>query len=188
MRETNKSLALYRQYFDMGHDRSLAKLCEAIGKEASYVRYLEKLSSEHGWQNRIRQEEAQIVEEVQQKAKAELKEKMAVWAQEKFRMETEHALLGRTYAIKAAKQIADLMDVHKMGAMPTVQLFKIATDLERLARGADTASTRIQTNEPAAGPNTIAFNLTKLTADQLDRLEAVASELEDIPPHLLVDE
>jgi hypothetical protein len=188
MRETNKSLALYEQYANMGSGRSLAKLCELIGKEASYVRYLEKLSSEHGWQTRIRQYDAALIEEVAQKIKAEQKEKLAKFEAEKWRMDVEHALLGRTYAIKAAKQIADLMDVHKMGAMPTVQLFKIATDLERLARGADTASTRIQTNEPAAGPNTIAFNLTKLTADQLDRLEAVASELEDIPPHLLVDE
>lgn len=175
MKETNKSLELYRQYERMGKDRSLAKLADQLGRPASYVRHLQLLSSEHSWQDRVRSYDAAEAREIDdarrsERVRSELEKQEII-----SRMNQEHSLLGRTHALRAAKQIQDLIDVKKFGSQAAVNLLKIATDLERVARGAETATTRVVQEQPR---NTIAFDLTILSVEQLERLEQIAGELE----------
>jgi phage FluMu protein gp41 len=178
MPRTNmKSEALFAQYAAMGPERSLAKLAELLGKPPSYKRQLERMSSENSWQARARQYDAARAEEERRERDKERRERMAKWEEERERMDMEHALLGRTHALRAAKQIQDLIEAKRFGSQAAVQLLKISTDLERVARGADTSSTRVQVHEEKRA-EIITFDITKLSDEQLARLEDIADELE----------
>lgn len=50
--ETQKAYSRFCVYRDMGPDRSIAKVCEEIGKPSGYSRHLERWSSEHNWVSR----------------------------------------------------------------------------------------------------------------------------------------
>jgi hypothetical protein len=127
MRETAKAAAAYRQYEAMGDERSLAKLALQYGKPTSYVRQLQRWSSAFHWQERVKKYEDRLGEEKRKKRQRELE-----------KMDEEHASFGRTQALWAIDQIKRLMDAQAFGASASVSLFKAATDLERLARGAAT--------------------------------------------------
>lgn len=126
-KETTKSMAALNAYLEMGPSRSLAKLAQKWGKNTSYIRQLERWSSEYGW-----------VEQAKQFDKEQAEERHRKQEQEISKMNQEHALLGRTQALRAVKQIEELIKVQKFGSQAAVQLLKVSTDLERLARGAAT--------------------------------------------------
>lgn len=52
--ETARAREAFAEYVAMGPDRSLRKLAERHGKTRSYVVQLERWSSEHHWQDRIK--------------------------------------------------------------------------------------------------------------------------------------
>jgi len=169
--------ALFREYVAMGPDRSLLKLAVHLGKSASYKRRLEEMSSKYNWQARVKVEDARIAEEHRHAREATEAEKRRIREESVEKMNEEHALLGRTQGLRAVKQIQELIDKSRLGSQATVQLFKVATDLERVARGAETANTKV-TQEQGYNPNVLAIDLSKLTPEQLSRLEAIADEIE----------
>ncbi|MBX3046995.1 MAG: PBSX family phage terminase large subunit [Anaerolineales bacterium] len=64
-RESNKALRAFEDYFNLGPDRSLAKLVQIYGKARAgaptrHISTLEKWSSDFRWQERVREREAQI--------------------------------------------------------------------------------------------------------------------------------
>ncbi len=170
--------ALFREYVALGPDRSLLKLAVHLGKSASYKRRLEEMSSRYNWQARVKLEDARIAEEHRKAREATEAEKRRVREEALNKMNEEHALLGRTQSLRAVKQIQELIDAKKLGSQATVALFKVATDLERIARGAETENVKV-TRQEQHNANVLAIDLTKLTADQLERLEALADEIEE---------
>lgn len=125
--ESAKAYQAFLDYRDMGVNRSLAKLNERYGKKASYIRQLQKWSALYDWQARIKQFEQEQAEERAAKIQADLDE-----------MNERHVKLAVEQQEKARKQIEDLINARAFGSQAVVQLLKIATDLERLARGAPT--------------------------------------------------
>lgn len=124
MRETPRAAAAYEEYAAMGPSRSLRKLADKSGTKLAQ---LGEWSTEHGWQERVKLYDAERIEERRQKQEAEIE-----------KMNERHALIGTTQQAKAIKQIEALIEAKSFGSMAAVQLLKLATDLERLARGVAT--------------------------------------------------
>ena len=173
--ESARSAAYYEEYAAMGPERSLEKLAHQLyleqrkerPLESTWLSKLKKASRDYGWQSRVKEYDRAQVEE-RKRAKADLLE----------RMNEEHALLGRTHALRAAKMIAELTEQNRMSSTAAVTLLKIATDLERVARGAETEITRTIEDQPKQLQHTIAFDLTRLSDVQLSKLEEIAGEIE----------
>jgi hypothetical protein len=126
--ESAKARAAYAAYEAMGPDRSLAKLAQTYGKSTSYKRQLERWSSQFHWPARVAEYEQLQLAQRRRKREHELEV-----------MNDEHAIYGRTQALRAIQQIERLIREQKFGSQAAVQLLKVATDLERMSRGASTA-------------------------------------------------
>lgn len=126
--ETAKAAAAFRDYCLMGSDRSLAKLAEMYHKNKSYVHQLARWSSQHHWQDRVKRYDEEEAEKRRQKRRAELEA-----------MDERHANMGRLNAMIAARRLNDLLESGEINASAAVSLLKVATELERLARGAATS-------------------------------------------------
>lgn len=129
MRETPRAAAAYEEYAAMGPSRSLRKLADKTGTKLAQ---LGEWSATHKWQERVKAYDAERIEEKRLKQEAEIE-----------KMNERHALIGTTQQAKAIKQIEALIEAKSFGSMAAVQLLKLATDLERVARGASTEQVAI---------------------------------------------
>lgn len=131
MRETPKAAAAFDEYCLLGPNRSLRKLAEKFrqtsDKPIASESTLMVWSSEHNWQERVKQYDAERAEEKRRKQEAEVEA-----------MNQRHAQIGVTQQARAIEQIKTLIEAKAFGSMAAVQLLKLATDLERIARGAAT--------------------------------------------------
>jgi hypothetical protein len=174
MRETPDSALAFERYYDLGEDRTLALLAQKmrqemirqqqilrdtkpIPTEATLLSRYKKWSKAHKWQEHVIQRD---------RAQAEKDRKKRLKAIEQ--MNDEHSLFGRTQAMQAVRQIKELIDAKKLGAPAAVQLFKYATDLERVARGAATEVAHLQHTGEEGGPIVIK---TEWGTVKLDRNE-----------------
>lgn len=124
-KETAKALAAYREYELMGPDRSLAKVRQKYGKSSAKLRLLERWSSAHHWQDRVRAYDEEQAKIKQQKRQAELDA-----------MDDLHASLGRTLLLRAIRLIERHIEEGDTTFSAAIQLLKVAANLERVARGA----------------------------------------------------
>ena len=129
MHESPKAKAAFAEYCAMGRERSLRKLGD---KRGTKLAQLGIWSSEHNWQERVAKYDIERIEEKHRKQEDELE-----------RMNERHAQIGVTQQAKAIKQIDALITAQKFGSQASVQLLKLATDVERLARGAATERSEI---------------------------------------------
>jgi len=197
--ETTRSLYALELYKQQGYTRSLRRLAEQLVEErlrAEQERLLasgvfppqvtdekrEKLissshkqigiwSSAYGWQEQVRSYDKEQLEEKKRKRDAEIE-----------KMNENHATLGSGMAIKAAQQITDLIKEKRFGATAAVMLFKEASSLERVARGAATEQIAME-NIPGLSEsvthNKLTIDLEKLSNEQLIALERVLAEVEE---------
>lgn len=61
--ETGKAHTAFSAYLDLGPSRSLAKLCDALGKSRGYQGWLEQWSSAHDWVARAEAWDAHVQEQ-----------------------------------------------------------------------------------------------------------------------------
>lgn len=127
MRETPQAAAAFQEYCALGPERSLRKLAESKQAYSKRVALLMRWSVEHQWQERVKTYDAERIEEQRRKRDAAIEE-----------MNEQHAVMGRNQSARAIEQIETLIEARKFGSQAAVQLFKISTDLERVARGAPT--------------------------------------------------
>jgi hypothetical protein len=143
MEETTKSAYAYAQYEALGPGRSLAKLCDVLGKSSGYVRQLETWSSQFQWQARAKAyDTVQIAKEAEERRR---KRDEAIEA-----MNERQALIGTTQQSRALKMIDELIKADKFGSYAAVQLLKLALEVEREARGANVA--KVEVTGKDAGP------------------------------------
>lgn len=166
MRETPKALAAFHEYCLLGPARSLRKLAESKQEYSKSVSLLMRWSTDHNWQERVKVYDAERAEEKRHKQEEELE-----------RMNAEHALLGRTQALRAVKQIEKLIEAQKFGSQASVQLLKVGTDLERVARGAVTERTE-QNGNMNVNLNRNAL-LAQLSDDELDKVDDLLAKAEE---------
>lgn len=125
----------FAQYCAMGGragERSLKKLarqnCVSESNFRTLRRRYEMWSDRDDWQRRVVEYDLDQA----QKKKAERDAALE-------KMEEEHALVARQGVLLASKRIKELMDAGEFGPYSAVQLLKVASDLERIARGGATA-------------------------------------------------
>ncbi|SRR6266487_2296351 len=169
MRETPKAAAAFEEYCAMGTSRSLRKLAakqigsKSIATEATLMNW----SRAFAWQERVKFYDAERIEARRVKQEAELD-----------RMNDEHALLGRTQALRAIKQIEELIKAQHFGSQAAVQLFKISTDLERIARGASTDRiAMIDNSAEQAQPRGVDFSI--FTQEELAIIQPIFARAEE---------
>lgn len=132
VRESARSAAAFAVYAAMGPGRSLHKLHFELKSLPEWTaaipseRRLEMWSSKHGWQNRVKEYDIARAEERR-------------IAREALKAQTNeaHFNLGDQAAQIAVEQINRLIESQKFGSQASVQLLKLATDLQRLALGLD---------------------------------------------------
>jgi hypothetical protein len=134
-KESTKAAEAYIAYCALGSGRSLAKLAKVLGKSEGYATQLERWSAAHNWQERVRKYDQAQLEELERKAAEEASEKRKKREAEIESMNARHAQIGVTQQLKALEQIKHLIDTDEFGAIASVNLLKLATDLERIARG-----------------------------------------------------
>lgn len=86
-KETDKAFAAFATYRDLGAERSVAKLCETLGKKPIYRRVCEGWSSKWGWRIRTaawdaycdRREREVVLEEAEKKAREKLSVADGMW-------------------------------------------------------------------------------------------------------------
>jgi hypothetical protein len=165
MRETPQAAAAFEEYCVLGSDRSLRKLAakrdENGTKTGQIFKQLGIWSSEHNWQERVRQYDKERIEEKRRKQEAELEQ-----------MNEEHALLGQTQALRAVTQITALIEAKKFGSQAAVQLLKLATDLERVARGAVTSRMSITDADRKENVDDLTDDDLRLIAEMAEKMRA----------------
>lgn len=181
--ESSKAHAALNDYAALGPGRSLARLAEATGKNAAYVRQLERWSSAYAWQERVAAHDAQLAERVRQAQAAEW-ERRAVegrelgWSVGRAAVERALELLAQT-AIRrtqteefTADEDGRKMKVITIREAPAGSLRDIAALLKaggealRLATGQPTAHGRLDITVPTAE------ELAGMSEEELAALEA----------------
>lgn len=144
MKETPDAALAFERYYDEGEDRSLAKLAKKMHQEilekqvsqgytkrsptvATVLAQLKRWSTEHGWQEKVIARDRKRAENERKKRDKAIED-----------MNLRHAQIGVTQQLKAIEQIKALIDAKAFGSMAAVQLLKLSTDIERLARGTPT--------------------------------------------------
>lgn len=78
--ESDTAFAAFKQYRDMGPDRSIAKLQEKLGKQPTYKRQLSRWSADFSWVKRAEAYDADQDEKAQVLLDAAFKEQGTDWA------------------------------------------------------------------------------------------------------------
>lgn len=171
-RETPKALAAFHEYCLLGPTRSLRKLAEKQDKDGTKAgqifKQLGEWSSTHHWQERVKEYDAARAEEKRIKQDAEIEA-----------MNARHAQIGVTQQAKALKQIEALIEAKSFGSQAVVQLLKLATDLERIARGAPTKIEEVTGKD--GGPIQVQRNtdLAALNDEELDTVETLLRQAQE---------
>lgn len=179
MRETPDAVKAFEEYYDLGDGRSLDLLAQQRYQRQAkpkptvptILSRLKVWSSAHHWQDRLVQREQEEAEKARKKRTRQVE-----------KMNERHILIGTTQQAKAIKQIEALIEAKKFGSQATMQLLKLATDLERLALGAATERTELTGKDggPLDTHTTLSIDVTKLrdaTPEQIATLKALALEL-----------
>lgn len=184
MRETPDASLAFERYYDLGEERTLVLLAQhmhqelllkhqddtkPIPTEATLLSRVKKWSAEHGWQERVIERDRAQAEKDRKRRNKDVQ-----------RMNEEHALLGRTQALRAVRHIEELMKANKFGSQAAVTLFKYASDLERVARGAATEVSQVQGTEGEPlfpSSSMISLDTRSMTAEQLRQLKALAMQM-----------
>jgi hypothetical protein len=181
MEETPLAAQAFQDYCDLGPlDRSLAALHAFYQNRAKNrppgqkkprvpsIATLKDWSRAHNWQERVKLFDKEQAEQKRRKRAVELE-----------KMDEEHALYGRTQTLRAIQQIDTLIKEKKFGSTASVQLFKYASDLERLARGAATERQELTglDGQPLDTGNTILLDVSKLSDKQLALLDQLLDEM-----------
>lgn len=128
--ESFKAKEAYRLYAALGPDRSIPKMIEVHPKYAKRKAQLLLWSSAFGWVERAKAYDEDQSRLRQKRRQVELD-----------KMDEEHALIGRTHVLRAIGLIQRHIEHEETTLSNAIQLLKIASELERLARGAVTQRT-----------------------------------------------
>ncbi len=133
MEETGKAQAALADYLALGPSRSLAKLCQKLGKSEGYIGQLERWSSQYGWVARAKQHDAEVAQERQQKREEAIDE-----------MNREQSAQGRVLRNKSYERILELMAAPRCSLYALSQILKISVDMERDSIEGDELQRRIE--------------------------------------------
>lgn len=162
--ESPKAAAAFARYC-VQPDRSLRKLADETGTKLAQ---LGKWSRLFDWQERVKQYDTELIER-QAAAKRKARDKAIE------DMNQRHILFAVNLQHDLVKRISSLMDAGEFDARAAVSALKLATDLERLARGEPTQSTKLEHNlgPDLAGARDQLFNKLAAFAKQDEQANSV---------------
>ncbi len=172
MRETPKAAAAFLKFCELGikDKRSLSRMTEVYPQYAKSLPLLKRWSAAHNWQERVKAYDREVSEEKRRKRDAEIEQ-----------MNERHALIGTTQQERALAQIERLIEARRFGSQASVQLLKLATDVERLARGAPTEHIeQTNTGEAASEWTAVYAVVVRVLRNFPDAALAVAEALEEL--------
>jgi hypothetical protein len=143
--ESAKAYAAFVAYCEMGSQRSLEKLCQKWGKNGAYVGQLERWSSQHRWQERVRQYDAAVLEEHNAALRAKRNQEIERLRQDALLDAKTLRQLGRGMSGKLGETIRDMQpgDIeakHVASLLRTIaQSLEAATNIDAAALGIDEA-------------------------------------------------
>lgn len=159
MKETARARAAFERYCSLGLSRTFVELRAALleewgsaGLDVPAMNTIEIWSAKHNWQARVVEYESKQAEKARIAEAKEAERKRKKREKELEDMNERHALLGVTQQQKAIEQINALIKARKFGSQAVVTLLKLATDLERIARGANTEASRVEVAGDAERP------------------------------------
>ncbi len=139
--ESTKAKIACDLYLSMGPDRSMAKVVEQLGRPPGYRRMLETWSSQYHWAERARKyddEQLKRKQKSHQKALDDMNDRHA-----------QIAITQQKVALEVIQRLKQIKGKGGIGAIAAVQLLKLSTDLERIARGASTEQIALVGNKDA---------------------------------------
>lgn len=165
--ESSRAKEACEEYIALGPSRSLTKLCEALGRPPGYHRTLAEWSTRFSWVARSR---AYDDEQLEKKRKAR--------EEQISQMNDRHAQIGLTQQKNALEQIQALIVSGNFKDSATVQLLKLATDLERLARGATLDRINVELTGKDGGP-VATHETSDLSEEDLRLVVEMAAQLRE---------
>ena len=142
--ETPKAALAFEAYCDLGPgNRSLRALADKTGTKLSQ---LGVWSRTYEWVARASAFDKEQVEKERRKREREEDQKRRKKEAEIEAMNERHASIGVTQQKLAIEHLKRLADANAIGPYAAVQLLKLATDLERVARGEPTEHTQVTGN------------------------------------------
>ena len=143
-RERPEAARAYEKYYALGPDRTLSLLAEQYWRESDQLDEHDRFvhnrknqfglwSTSFGWQQRVIKQDRKIFAADQRRHRAQIE-----------KLNEDHLKWGQGMAALSMKQINDLIKAKTFGSHSAVLLFKYATDLQRLALGADAIAVHIE--------------------------------------------
>lgn len=118
--ESAKAYEAFSTYRDMGSDRSLAKVGQALGKSKAMM---EKWSSAHNWVERAKAWDVEQDRILQKQQMDDIK-----------KMRKRHATIGESMLIKAAQALKKI-PIEKITPQDISRMVDVGSKLERISRG-----------------------------------------------------
>jgi hypothetical protein len=168
MRETPPAAQAFEQYYDLGDDRSLIVLAQAIQADQKQTKsrpkeqaiptilaQLKKWSTKHQWQERVKMRDMERAEAKRKKRDADIEA-----------MDERHARIGTSLQLKGLKRADELLELSKADMSEAIRMIKLGTDLERVARGAPTDHRREEHVGDGGGPIEFEIELVGKSPDE----------------------
>ena len=148
--ETLRAAAAFAEYRGLGSERSLAKLAQKLGKSKGYVGHLERWSTRYTWQKRVKEYDQVVIDRAAEERRKQLNEAIES-------MNQRHIDIALNLQFQLLQRLDALMAAGDFGAVAWVSAMRLATDLERLARGVPTQVTAVQAEHSGPGGEAIGF-------------------------------
>jgi hypothetical protein len=129
--EVNKRYSAFCIYRDMGRERSLVKVSNAVGKSKSYIKWLQRVSVEENWVKR-----AGAYDDYLEKKKREENEAAI---SEMNKRHIQAALMMQKNIFEKLKTIKS----NKVSVIEMTKMLDLAVRIERQARGCDYVESRL---------------------------------------------
>lgn len=133
--ETPRAAAAFAEYCGLGVDRSLAKLAQKVGKSKGYVGQLERWSSHYHWQERVKEYDRAVIDKAADARRKEFDADIEA-------MNKRHIDIALNLQLALVEKLDAIKD--DFTASSWIAAMRLATELERLARGEPTQVTAMQ--------------------------------------------
>jgi hypothetical protein len=143
--ETPRAAAAFAEYAAMGPGRTLEGLCEKRAQSAPKASHrlatFKGWSAKYHWQERVKEYDRVVIDRAAEERRKQLNEAIEA-------MNERHIDIALNLQLKLIQRLDELMEAENFGAAAWVSAMRLATDLERLARGEPTQITSSEYSGP----------------------------------------
>jgi len=140
--ESEKAFAAFRQYLEMGPERSLAALARESGKSKSALEYL---SRTYSWARRVQAHAAHVAALERESVELLIREKAPEWLRRQQELREQEWAVHQKCLVAAQRALDAFMAREKVTVSLTeiARIVEVASRIARLASGLSTSNTEI---------------------------------------------